>query len=400
MSRPQFPVPTTIIYTHEDGIEDVFVRYEEIGYGGYSIVYRTFLQSSNKTYAMKVISKKYAKSKGKLAIKEVKNEMKIQKKLYHPNIVRSKLSFSDDDNYYIILEYCPGKSIREYLRKSKNGYLTENETRKILRDVVRGLVFLHNNNIVHHDIKLENFVIGLKGKVKIADFGLSTHLKDEDQKQYLAGGTTNYLSPEIIQKKEHSFKVDIWAIGISAFVMLTGKAPFDSPQKETIYEKILSCKYKFPSNIIISEEAKNFITSTLQIDPKNRPTAHDLSNHPFLTKIDEEDVKLFDPVQLIKEKVHSSQLPQKVVPTKSIQSCPKFHSNRAMSPLLSNKDQDLNATLKNLNFYSPARSFPRRLLATSTMKTINSDEDNEVHKKPNYIKCCNIYGLQKISPFC
>ncbi|KAK8880876.1 hypothetical protein M9Y10_003574 [Tritrichomonas musculus] len=335
MSAPQIHVPPKIIYTREDGTREVFISQEKLGHGGFAVVNRVIHQNTNKSYAMKVISKdRYSSSKSKASLEKLKNEMQIQKSLNHPNVVQSKISFSDEFNHYIILEYCPGKSVREYLRKSEKGYLSEPEVRKILSDVIQGLVYLHNHRIIHHDIKLENFLIGSDGKVKIADFGISSVLKDENEKKYTFCGTSSYLSPEIIQKenKGHSFEVDIWALGVSAFIMLTGQQPFDGRDKEIIYEKIKNCEYHFPITINLSNEAKDFIKSILRLDPHKRPTASDLVTHPFMTKLDKDRVQLFRPPQ-IPQKVTpfipiSYQKVQSLTPTNSFQKDPCFPSNQ------------------------------------------------------------------------
>lgn len=295
-------VPPRIIYNREDGIRDVFVCQEKLGHGGFAVVYRVIHQNTAKVYAMKVISKNGSTStRGKLFLDKLKNEIQIQKNIDHPNIVRSRLSFSDDTNYYIILEYCPGKSVRDYLRRSEQRRLSEPETRRILNDVIQGLVYLHNHQIIHHDIKLENFLIGSDGRVKIADFGISSILKDDEEKNYSISGTVNYMSPEIIQKenKGHSYEVDIWALGVSAFIMLTGRPPFDGLDRDIIYRNIRNADYRFPTAINLSYEAKDFIKATLRVDPRKRPTAIDLMTHPFLTKYDKECIILYNPPQKV-----------------------------------------------------------------------------------------------------
>lgn len=305
MTIQQFHVPLTIVFRGKDGKKDSFIRHEELGHGGFAYVYRVTQNNTNREYAIKVISKQFLNSKGKETFEKLKNEMKIQRALNHPNIVRSKIAFSDEFNYYIVLEYCPGKSIRDYLRKNEQGHLSESETRRILRDVISGLIYLHNKNIVHHDIKLENFIIGMNGKIKIADFGLSTILKDNDQKQYTICGTTNYFSPEMLKKEGCGFEADIWAIGVAAFIMLTGRPPFGNLKKEIIYENIKGGVYNFPSNIQLSFEAKSFIKSILRVDPIERPTAMNLLSHPFLTKFDTELIEFFKPAPTT-QKVQSS----------------------------------------------------------------------------------------------
>ncbi|KAK8897031.1 hypothetical protein M9Y10_014964 [Tritrichomonas musculus] len=346
MSQPLTHVPDTIIYNRDDGTKNVFVCHEKLGHGGFSEVYRVTIQNTNKAYAMKVISKdRYETPKGRISLEKLKNEIQIQKGLNHPNIVQSKISFSDEFNYYIALEFCPGKSIREYLKKSENGRLTEPETRKILQDVIEGLVYLHNSEIIHHDLKLENFLIGSDGKVKIADFGLSNALKNEDERKHSICGTTNYLSPEVILKKNkgRGFEADIWAIGVATFIMLTGKPPFDGGDKETTYENIKNCRYHFPSKIPLSSEAKDFIKMILKVDPSKRPAAIDLIDHPFLTKYDKDQIQFYKPPQ-------TRQKPQSSIAIQKVQSLPKysFGINNAFPPKKINNNTNANQRLDNI----------------------------------------------------
>lgn len=303
MSTPPFKPPPKLTYTGKDGRREVYIIHEELGRGGFGYVYRATQQNTNKEYAIKMITKQFLNSQNLSVFEKLKNELKIQRALNHPNIVKSKMSFSDESNYYIVLEYCPGLSIREYLKNSANGYLTEPETRKILRDVIKGLIYLHGNNVIHHDIKLENFIIGANGIVKIADFGLSTIL--DNQKKIPICGTINYIAPEVLKKEGNGFEVDIWAIGVAAFIMLTGQAPFGN-SKEIIYKNILSCFYGFPSKSQVSPEARNFVKAILKLNPKDRPTAVELSNLPFMKILDNELIDFYRPIQ----KVRSSALLQ------------------------------------------------------------------------------------------
>lgn len=295
---PQFRVPMTIVYDHDDGTSDTYIRKEELGHGGFAIVYRVVQQGTNQEYAMKVISKeRYNGPKGAKSFEKLKNEILIQKTVNHPNIVRSYGSFSDVFNYYIILEYCPGKTVHDLLLNSEKGYLSEAETRKILQDVIRAVVYLHRKHIIHRDLKLENYMIGSDGNVKIADFGISVILKHDDEKRFSIVGTPNYLSPEALQKvnKGYSYEVDIWSIGVSAFAMLTGHPPFEGGRKSITFERIKNLEYHFPSYIPISGTAKDFIRTILKIDPNRRPTAIDLANHPFMMIFNQGLVHLYRP---------------------------------------------------------------------------------------------------------
>lgn len=337
MSLP-FYVPPVITHTREDGTKNVFTCLEKLGQGGFAVVYKVKHQNTNKIYAMKIISKQLLmNTKGKSYLEKLKNEIQIQKSLIHSNIVQSKISFSDEFNYYIALEYCPGKTISEYLRSNGQGHLNEPEARKVLRDVLNGLIYIHNRKIIHYDLKLENFIIGSDGKVKIADFGLSTFRKDDEEKKNSSiCGTPNYMSPEIVMKKDNgsNFASDIWAIGVATFIMLTGRAPFAGFYKDDVYDNIKNCQFSFPPNIPLSMEAKDFIKSILKIDPSKRPSAFDLIKHPFMTKHDSEQIQLYHPSpKAIPSPTQKYQSPTKYTPineytrTRAGSSIPFYNNN-------------------------------------------------------------------------
>lgn len=285
MNLKEVNVPDYIFNFHEDGTKDVYIKHEKLGYGGFAIVYRVTHQATNIDYAMKAIPKsRYKSKKGRNALEKLKNEVLIQKSLHHPNIVKSYGAFSDANNYYIIIEYCPGNNVKNLLRSKAEGHFTENETKTILRDVLRGVIYLHRHKIIHRDLKLENFLYGADGKVKIADFGISRHLSCLDEKRFTICGSPLYFSPELLQAQNegHSFEVDIWALGVCTFLMLTGTPPFKLKKGITTYDSIRRCQYSFPSYLHLSKEAKDFIHTIFKINPEERPKASDLLAHAFI----------------------------------------------------------------------------------------------------------------------
>ncbi|OHT06860.1 CAMK family protein kinase [Tritrichomonas foetus] len=279
MQRPVC-VPLTLTRRHEDGTTSIFRRHEELGRGGFAAVYRVTETNTGKDFALKAISRdRVAKPK---SLEKLKSEISIQRSLDHPNILKSFDSFEDSSNYYILIELCPGHSVKDLVKRS--GHLSEAETARILRDVMAGLCYLHDNRIIHRDLKLENFLVGSDGKIKIADFGLSAKLDYDDERKYTVCGTPNYLSPELLTaaSKGHSYEVDIWTIGVCAFAMLTGHPPFETTRTKLTYEHIKNCQYHFPTDIRISPIAKDFVRTILQLNPERRPNAQDVSLHPFL----------------------------------------------------------------------------------------------------------------------
>ena len=276
-------VPLTISRKREFGSATTYKRHEELGRGGFAAVYRVTNQATNEEFALKAVPKERVEKPKSL--EKLKCEIAIQRSLNHPNVLKSYDNFEDFQNYYIVLEYAPNGSVKDMVKKA--GHLSEYETARILREVMSGLCYLHDNRIIHRDLKLENFLIGKDGKIKIADFGLSTRLDYDDERKYTVCGTPNYLSPELLtnSSKGHSYEVDIWTIGVCAFAMLTGKPPFETAHRKLTYEHIKNCKYSFPSDIPLSAAARDFIKVILQIKPERRPNAQDVALHPFLTQL-------------------------------------------------------------------------------------------------------------------
>lgn len=290
-------VPLILTHQHKDGTSNTYKRHEELGRGGFGAVYRVTEQSTGKEYALKAISReRVAKPK---SLEKLKSEITIQRSLDHPNIVKSYDSFEDSSNYYILIELCAGHSVKDLVKRK--GHLSESETARILSDVMAGLCYLHDNRIIHRDLKLENFFVGSDGRIKIGDFGLSAKLDYDDERKYTICGTPNYLSPELLTSasKGHSYEVDIWTIGVCAFAMLTGHPPFETTRTKLTYEHIKNCQYHFPSDIRISPTAKDFIRIILQVNPERRPNAQDVSLHPFLAsqKNVVKDVKAPQPIR-------------------------------------------------------------------------------------------------------
>ena len=379
MTRRIYYIPTNISFTLEDGTTKFFVKDEEIGRGSFAVVYRVTDQSTKEIYAMKVIPKILCeRMSGQKLAERIKNEIAIQTYVNHQNVVKLKYQFSDHFYYYFFLEYCPGKNVREYSVKNEFCRIKESDTIKILKDVINGLIYLHNNDIVHYDLKLENYLMDSNGKVKIADFGLSTFSKNEEGTKFLACGTPNYMSPEVLRRldREQSYKADIWAIGISAYIMLTGKGPFEGKTRDETFNNIKKCQFEFPNDIEISPEAKDFITSILKEDPLKRPTAKELLNHPFLNKEFTEKVQASNSCNL-PQLIKNPQSIQKVQPIEKVEKLPTIEIGHKK------------ANQKNEAVKSPRRSnvSQNRKVVFAACENQNQNNINELKKNfriPNH----------------
>ncbi len=165
--------------------------------------------------------------------------------------------------------------------------LTEPETRFFMKQLLEAVEYLHEQLVIHRDLKLGNLFLDKNLNIKVGDLGLATKLESADEKRKTICGTTNYIAPEVIQgdraSRGHSFEVDVWSMGVIMFTCLVGKPPYEAKDVKATYQRILANEYAFPTDIAISNDAKDLIYCMLQSKPQDRPTLKDIGFHPFLT---------------------------------------------------------------------------------------------------------------------
>lgn len=159
--------------------------------------------------------------------------------------------------------------------------LSEPEIRYYVKQIANACLYLHNNKIIHRDLKLGNIFINDDMMIKLGDFGLATRMDDADRK-YTLCGTPNYLAPEILLKVGHSYQVDVWSLGCIVYTLAVGTPPFETPDLQNTYKRIKENNYKIPSDL--SPPLKDFIESMLQTDPDRRPTMTSILDDPYLTR--------------------------------------------------------------------------------------------------------------------
>lgn len=205
-------------------------------------------------------------------------EIVIHRGIEHENIVRFYTHFEDANFIYIILELCNKKSMMELHKRRK--VLSEPEIRYFVRQIANACLYLHNNKIIHRDLKLGNIFINDDMKIKLGDFGLATRVEDAKRK-YTLCGTPNYLAPEILFKTGHSYQVDVWSLGCIVYTLAVGTPPFETPDLNDTYQRIKENKYSIPKDL--SPPLRNFIESMLKADPSERPTMTSILNDTYIT---------------------------------------------------------------------------------------------------------------------
>ncbi|GAA5963700.1 hypothetical protein JCM3765_003550 [Sporobolomyces pararoseus] len=255
-------------------------RGQLLGEGGFARVYLCTEPDGFTNKALKVIDKqqlKSTKTKAKLFA-----EIKIHQSMDHPNIIAFEHCFEDEGNVYMQLELCAQGSLLDLLRRRRR--YSEPEARYYLTQLVGACDYMHNNSVIHRDLKLGNLMLDDKMDLRVGDFGLAALVKFPGERKKTICGTPNYIAPEILfdTKGGHSFEVDIWSIGVILYTLLIGKPPFQTKDVKNIYRKIRDNVYEFPKEIPLSPEAEDLITWILRPIPSERPTLAEILAHPFL----------------------------------------------------------------------------------------------------------------------
>ncbi|XP_039295885.1 serine/threonine-protein kinase polo [Nilaparvata lugens] len=249
------------------------------GKGGFAKCYEITDTKTNKVFAGKIVSKKLLlKSNQK---EKMMQEIEIHRSLHHDNIVQFYGFFDDQNFVYIVLELCRKRSMMELHRRRKT--LTEPEVRYYMRQLMLGVLYLHEKNIIHRDLKLGNLFLNDDVQVKIGDLGLAARIEYRGQRKRTLCGTPNYIAPEILNKKGHSFEVDVWSMGCIMYTLLVGKPPFETKSLKDTYGKIKRCEYRIPTHLRRSQQAVHMIMAMLQGEPSKRPSVKELLNHPFFS---------------------------------------------------------------------------------------------------------------------
>jgi serine/threonine protein kinase len=197
---------------------------EELGTGGMGSVYRVFDRKLEEEAALKLIRPDIAAS-GK-TIERFKNEIKVARKITHPNVCRMHDLHEEGKTLYITMEYVRGEDLKSVIHRM--GTLTMGKAMSIAKQIADGLAEAHKLGIIHRDLKPANIMIDKEGNAKIMDFGIARWLEDKGSED--AGiiiGTPEYMSPEQAEGKEADQRSDIYSLGIIIYEMVTGKAPFE-----------------------------------------------------------------------------------------------------------------------------------------------------------------------------
>ena len=309
----------TVNYDKKTGnkIVNEFYFLETIGRGAYSKVKKCIDLNTREEYAVKILNKRLLRKKKKsygktkegtlkinYMIEDAINEINIYKSFpeANDNVIRLYQILNDNkkDKTYLIMELAqkgPLVTLNEKTgvfcinKNYKDNIYDEKLMKKWILDIAKGLKFLHENNVVHRDIKSDNILIDKNGKCKIADFGCSIKLKSNQADLFSkTEGNMYFFPPEFVDgksKKQFGYKpVDIWAFGVSMYTCIFKSLPFLPENRENVVElfkEIREAKFDYNKNgVKISKEMEILLGHILDKDPNKRFTAKDIVEYPWL----------------------------------------------------------------------------------------------------------------------
>lgn len=264
-------------YSSEDKINDDYQLLDKLGEGSYGSVFKALNLKTGQIVAVKRVE-----TTGELD--SLKREISIMEKCHSEFIVRYYGSIFLENVLWLVMEYCAAGSAIDLIRITKK-QLNEFEIASILFCALKGLQYLHENKKIHRDIKAGNILLDGNGNAKLADFGVSTELLHTWADKDTFIGSPFWMSPEVINKSKYNKKTDIWSLGITAIELAEGEPPYSHIHP---IRAMFAIKTHPPKELTIpkkwSVEFNDFVSKCLNIDPKLRPNAKDLLQHPFIEK--------------------------------------------------------------------------------------------------------------------
>jgi len=298
LTPPSFPPAATVTNQQNyvtslpfEGSQNhvLFNKVDLIGRGAFGSVYRG-LTDEGHTIAIKelqlpVIGDGVLDARTKAQVESFKKEITLMKTLHHENIVRYLGSHFDSHSIYIYVEYMAGGSVSSNL--TRFGPFTEKLIKVYSRQILTGLDYLHQNLIVHRDIKGANILVDTQGKVKLADFGCSKAIQGLVSQGDLLNtmqGTPYWMAPEVMRQQGHGPPADIWSFGCTVIEMAQGSPPFagEYSQVGAFFFDMLGNEKKPQIPTHLSASARSFIEQTLTIAPNERPKPQALQKHVWL----------------------------------------------------------------------------------------------------------------------
>ncbi|XP_076234918.1 serine/threonine-protein kinase SIK3 isoform X1 [Calliopsis andreniformis] len=246
-----------------------------IGKGNFAVVKMATHVVTKSKVAIKIIDKTKLNEEN---LAKIFREVHIMKRLRHPHIIRLYQVMETEKMIYLVTEFAPGGEIFDHL--VRNGRMPEPEARRIFRQIVLAVRYLHQQRVVHRDLKAENLLLDADNNIKLADFGFSN--------EYTPGvplstwcGSPPYAAPEIFEGRQYDGpRADVWSLGVVLYVLVCGALPFDGPTMQLLRSVVISGKFRIP--FFMSAECEKLIRHMLVVEPERRLSISQILAHSWM----------------------------------------------------------------------------------------------------------------------
>ncbi|KAH8330772.1 hypothetical protein KR067_007324 [Drosophila pandora] len=264
---------------HRKKLRQRFDIIKKLGQGTYGKVQLGINKETGQEVAIKTIKK--CKIEAEADLVRIRREVQIMSSVQHPNIIHIYEVFENREKMVLVMEFAAGGELYDYLSERK--VLSEEEARRIFRQVATAVYYCHKHKICHRDLKLENILLDEKGNAKIADFGLSNVFDDQRLLATFCGSPL-YASPEIVEGTPYQGpEVDCWSLGVLLYTLVYGSMPFDGSNFKRLVKQISQGDYYEPRK---PSRASTLIREMLTVCPRKRATIEQICSHWWVNEND------------------------------------------------------------------------------------------------------------------
>ncbi|XP_026208690.1 myosin light chain kinase, smooth muscle [Anabas testudineus] len=282
---PQAYTCVTINSTHK--VTDHYNLQEKLGMGKFGLVFKLTHKETGHVYAGKFYKGRRTKER-----EAARKEIELMNYLHHPKLVQCVAAYDHKPEMVMVMEFIAGGELFERIVDDSFEH-TEPASVRYMQQILEGIAFMHQQNIVHLDLKPENIVCvdNTGTSIKIIDFGLASRL-DGNTPLKVMHGTPEFVAPEVINYEPVCLATDMWSIGVICYILLSGESPFQGNSDAESLALVTAAQWEFDEESFdeITDEAKNFISSLLNKDPRRRMSCEEALAHHWMAAFDSRDV--------------------------------------------------------------------------------------------------------------